>query len=65
MIVLRQGKTKRLLEKAIDSAIVAVEAHNRPRATFRVENYIILMIIAWTRLFQAYFSYHNIKFFLS
>lgn len=55
MIVLRQGKSKTILENSINSALTAVETYNRPKTTFRMENYIILMIIAWTKLFHAYF----------
>lgn len=56
MIVLRQGKAKTILESSINSAFTAVETYNRPRTSFRIENYIILMIIAWTKLFHAYFQ---------
>ena len=56
MITLRQGKARTLLESSINSAFTAVETYNRPRTQFRIENYIILMIIAWTKLFHAYFQ---------
>lgn len=56
MIVLRQGKARSILENSINSALTAVETYNRPRTQFRMENYIILMIIAWTKLFHAYFQ---------
>jgi len=56
--MLRKGKTKTILESSMDSALLAVEIYNKPRTPFRVENYISLMIIAWTKLFHAYF-YHN------
>ena len=56
MITLRQGKTKTILENSINSALAAVETYNRPKASFRIENYIVLMIIAWTKLFHAYFQ---------
>lgn len=56
MIILRQGKAKGILENSINSALTAVETYNRPRVQFRIENYIILMIIAWTKLFHAYFQ---------
>lgn len=56
MIVLRQGKARSILENSINSALTAVEIYNRPRTQFRMENYIILMIIAWTKLFHAYFQ---------
>ena len=44
------------MESSINSAFTAVETYNRPRTQFKVENYIILMIIAWTKLFHAYFQ---------
>ena len=55
--MLRKGRTKKILESSIDSALLAVEIYNKPRTPFRVENFISLMVIAWTRLFHAYF-YH-------
>jgi len=54
---LRLGKTKNIIESSIDSALLAVEIYNKPRATFRREGYITLMIIAWTKLFHAYFHH--------
>lgn len=56
MITLRQGKAKTILENSLNSALNAVEVYNRPRTSFRVENYIILMVIAWTKLFHAYYQ---------
>ena len=56
MITLRQGKAKTILESSLNSAFTAVETYNRPRTQFRIENYIILMVIAWTKLFHAYFQ---------
>lgn len=53
---LRKGKTKTILESSIDSALLAVEVYNKPRTAFRSEGFITLMIIAWTRLFHAYFN---------
>jgi hypothetical protein len=54
---LRKGRTKQLLESGIDCALLAVEIYNKPRAPFRVETFITHMIIAWTKVFHAYF--HN------
>lgn len=56
MIILRQGKSKTILENSINSALTAVETYNRPRTSFRMENYIILMVVAWTKLFHSYFQ---------
>lgn len=54
---LRQGRTRNILEGAIDSALLAVEIYNKPRTAFRSEGYITLMVIAWTKLFHAYFHH--------
>lgn len=56
MIAIRQGRTKTLVESSRNSALCAVENYNKPNAKFRIENYIVLMIIAWTKLFHAYFQ---------
>lgn len=56
-MALRKGRTKQLLENAIDCALLAVEIYNKPRAQFRVENYITNMIMAWTKLLHAHL--HN------
>lgn len=56
MITIRKGKTRSILDSSRNSAILAVEAYNKPTGTFRVENYIILMVIAWTKLFHSYFQ---------
>lgn len=55
-MTLRKGKTKSLLESSIDCALLAVEIYNKPKAPFRVESFITHMIMAWTRLLQAYFN---------
>lgn len=55
-LTLRKGKTKSILEASIDSALLGVEIYNKPRTTFRSEGYITLLIMAWTRLFHAYFN---------
>ena len=56
MAGLRKGKTKTTLESSIDSALLAVEIYNKPRTAFRTEGFITLMVVAWTRLFHAYFN---------
>ena len=53
---LRKGKTKSTLEASIDAALLAVEVYNKPRTSFRSEGFISLMIMAWLRLFHAYFN---------
>lgn len=56
---LRTGRTKSILASSLDSALLAVEVYNKPRTQFRTQAFISLMVIAWTRLFHAYF-YHTI-----
>lgn len=48
-------KAKGSLEKARDSALLAVEVYNKPAVKFKSGGYITLMIIAWTSLFHAIF----------
>lgn len=56
-MILRKGsKTKNILESSIESALLAVEIYNKPRTSFRIENYIMLMILAWTKLLHAHFN---------
>lgn len=55
-MALRKGKTKTTLDASIDAALLAVEIYNKPRTTFRSEGFITLMVMAWTRLFHAYFN---------
>jgi Protein of unknown function (DUF3644) len=52
---------KALLQKARDSALLAVETYNRPTASFRSGAYIVLMIIAWTSLFHAIYLRRKTK----
>ena len=46
---------KSSLEKARDSALLAVEIYNKPAVKFKSGGFIALMIIAWTALFHAVF----------
>ena len=50
-----------LLNKARESALLAVETYNRPGTVFRSRAYIVLMQIAWTSLFLAIFHRQGIK----
>lgn len=51
-----------LLEKSRESAISAVQIFNTPTLKFRAETFIVLMIIAWTYLFHAYYRENNIEY---
>jgi len=46
---------KALVEKARETALLAVETYNRPTASFRSGAYVVLMNIAWTSLLHAMF----------
>jgi hypothetical protein len=55
-IMRRVGKNIRpYLDKARDSALLAVEVYNKPAIAFRSSGYIALMVIAWTSLLHAIF----------
>ncbi len=54
-------EVKALVQKARESALLAVETYNRPTATFRSGAYTVLMIIAWTSLFHACFIRKGVK----
>jgi hypothetical protein len=52
---------KRALEKARDSALLAVEVYNKPAVKFKSGGFVTLMVIAWTSVFHAYFLKKKIK----
>jgi hypothetical protein len=52
---------KEALQKARDSALLAVEVYNKPAVTFKSGGYITLMVIAWTSLFHAIFFRRRIR----
>lgn len=52
---------KSCLEKARDSALLAVETYNKPAVKFKSGGYIVLMCIAWTSLFHAIFFKKKMK----
>lgn len=52
---------KQLLQKAKDSALLAVEFYNKPAVSFKSEGFIVMMCIAWTSLLHAYFFKNRIK----
>lgn len=48
-------QVKACLNKALDSALLAVETYNKPAVKFKSGGYIVLMCIAWTSLLHAVF----------
>lgn len=55
--------TEQYLEKAIESAYLAVDIYNRPQTKFRTDGYIVMMIIAWTSLLHSIFEENDIDYF--
>lgn len=55
--------TEQYLEKAIESAYLAVDIYNRPQTKFRTDGYIVMMIIAWTSLFHSIFEENDIDYY--
>ena len=49
------AKIKPYVDKAKESALLAVEVYNKPGTKFKSAAYIALMVIAWTSLFHAIF----------
>jgi hypothetical protein len=43
------------IEKCRSAAIAAVDSYNRPGPRFRTEQFLVLIVIAWTGLFHAIF----------
>ncbi len=54
-------KVKSSLQKAQDSALLAVEMYNKPSIKFKTGGYVVMMIISWTSLFHAIFFRRKIK----
>ena len=51
-----------LLRESREAALNAVQAFNNPRATFKTETFIVLMVIAWTRLLHAYYRREGVEY---
>lgn len=60
---LRKGLAKYLLKNSIESVLTAVEIYNKPKTQFKVQSFIALMIIGWTKALHAYFHVSGIKYF--
>ena len=51
-----------LVDKARESALLAVQVYNNPLISFRTPGYIVHMIIAYTALFHALFERNGIEY---
>lgn len=56
-------KVSELLNKAKESALLAVDIYNKPQTSFKSSGFIVLMCIAWTSLLHAIFEKQKIKYF--
>lgn len=52
-----------LLQKARESATLAIDIYNRPLTKFKTEGYISMMVIAWTSLFHSIFEEEHIDYY--
>ena len=60
---LRKGTAKYLLQNSIESVLTAVEIYNKPKTQFKVQSFIALMIIGWTKALHSYFHSEGIKYY--
>ena len=56
------ASVERLVLKAQQSAILAVDVYNRPATQFRSEGYIVLMVVAWTAALHAIFERDDVDY---
>lgn len=54
---------KSLLEKAKESALLAVDIYNKPKTAFRSGGFVVLMCLAWTALIHAKFEKEGVKYY--
>lgn len=59
----RKASVKELVQKAIESSVLAVEVYNKPTVHFRTGAFVSMMIIAWTAAFHAVFERDSITYF--
>jgi len=57
------AKQANLIEKAKESALLAVDIYNKPKTSFRAGGFVVLMCIAWTALLHAIFEKQKKKYF--
>jgi len=51
-----------LIRSSREAALAAIQIYNNPLITFKTENFIVLMIIAWTYLLHAYYRANRIEY---
>nr|VFK53692.1 MAG: DNA adenine methylase (dam) [Candidatus Kentron sp. TC] len=55
-------EVERLVIKARESAMLALDIYNRPATLFRTEGFLVMMVIAWRSLFHAIFEREKIDY---
>lgn len=56
-------RTKSRIKSSVDSVKSAIQSYNSPYGNHRFSDFVILMIVGWNRLFQAYFIENNVNYF--
>lgn len=56
------SKRLELIRSSREAALAAIQTYNNPLITFKTENFIVLMIIAWTYLLHAYYRKNRIEY---
>jgi len=56
-------EVERLVVKAREAALHALDSYNRPSTSFRSEGFLVMMVIAWRSLFHAIFEKRGINYF--
>jgi len=56
-------EVERLVVKAREAALHALDSYNRPSTSFRSEGFLVMMVIAWRSLFHAIFEEKSINYF--
>ncbi len=51
-----------LIEKSREAILAAVEIYNNPNIKFKSENFVMLVIVAWTYLMHAYYRTNKIDY---
>ena len=60
---LRKGTAKYLLQNSIESVLTAVEIYNKPKTQFKLQSFITLMIIGWTKALHSYFHSEGVRYY--
>ncbi len=56
------SKKLELIRSSREAALASIQIYNNPLITFKTENFIVLMIIAWTYLLHAYYRANRIEY---